>query len=137
MTALCSPAPFLVPAATGVLLASLLLAGCGGSDPVSAKTAEDRLVRVADALDACVAKTNDAVKCTSAKALGLSAEDADALLGSGTGQVEVSATKPLRYQLVSDVGDDVQFAILAQPVGARKRVCKPAGEGECPKGGVW
>lgn len=136
MTALRSPAPFLVPAATGVLVAALL-GGCGGSDPVSAKTAEDRLVRVADALDACVAKTNDARRCTTAKALGLSDADAESLLGDGTGQVDVSATKALRYQLVADVGDDVQFAILAQPVGARKRVCKPAGEGECPKGGVW
>lgn len=113
------------------------LAGCGGSDPVSAKTAQDRLVRVADALDACVAKTNDARACATAKALGLPGADADALLGDGTGQVEINATRPLRYGLISDVGDDVEFAILAQPVGARKRVCKPAGEGACPKGGVW
>lgn len=113
------------------------IAGCGGSDPVSAQTAEARLVRVADALDACVARTNDARECTAPKALGLSEVDGETLLGSGTGQVDVRATKPLRYQLVADVGDDVQFALLAQPVGARKRVCRPAGEGECPKGGVW
>lgn len=130
-----SPAPSLVQAAAAGALV-LTLAACGG-DPVSAKTVEDRLVRVADALDACVAKTNDVRDCASGKALGLSEADADALLGDGRGEVAITATKPLRYQLVSDVGDDVEFAILAQPVGARKRVCKPAGEGECPKGGVW
>ena len=26
---------------------------------------------------------------------------------------------------------------LVQPVGARKRVCTPAGAGGCPRGGMW
>lgn len=126
----------MVPAATGALVLGLV-GGCGGSEPISATTAEARLIRVADALDACVAKTNDARKCTSSAALGLSGSEADAVLGSAAGQVQINATKALRYQLISDLGDDVEFAILAQPVGARKRVCKPAGEGQCPTGGVW
>lgn len=131
MTALRLPAPLLLPAAA----CTLGITACGGGEPVSAKTAEARLVRVADALDACVAKTNDARACTKAESLGL--RDADGLLGDGDGQVAVNASKALRYQLVTSVGDDVEFAILAQPVGARKRVCKPAGEGACPDGGVW
>ena len=117
------------------LLCAAALGGCGGGDPVSADVIEQRLVAVADQVDACFAKTNDARKCADAKALG----DADGKLslGDGNGEVDISATKPLRYQLVSKAGDDVEFAILVQPIGARKRVCKPAGQGPCPNGGVW
>ncbi len=129
------PSPLLLVAAAIGLLGTAL-AGCGsGGDPVSADVLQQRLVTVADRVDACFAKTNDARKCADAEALG----DASGSLhlGDGVGEVDVSATKPLRYQLVADAGDDVEFAILVQPIGARKRVCKPAGQGECSKDGVW
>ncbi len=125
-----SPLP-LVATGFGVLA----LTGCGGSDPVSAGVIEQRLVAVADAVDQCFTKTNDARKCTSGEALG---SDDEALhLGDGVGQVDLSSAKPLRYQAVAKAGDDVEFAILVQPIGARKRVCKPSGQGGCPKDGVW
>lgn len=102
---------------------------------MSADVLEQRLVAVADKVDACFAKTNDARKCADAEALG---DESGALhLGDGTGEVDVNATKPLRYHLVAKAGDDVEFGILVQPIGARKRVCKPAGQGECSKDGVW
>jgi hypothetical protein len=89
---------------------------------------------VADELDACYARRGDARKCAAADAL----PGADgAALGDGTGEIAVSVTRPTRYQLTLKVDDRTSFAILAQPVGARKRVCSPAGAGGCPKGGVW
>jgi hypothetical protein len=123
------PRPALIVAAI-----ALLLAGCGGGS-VDTSALEKQLTTVADAVDACVAKTNDARKCASAAQVGKLPSDVK--LGSGDGEIQIHATKALRYQLVAKAGDKVQFGILAQPVGARKRVCLPAGEGSCPKGGVW
>lgn len=115
-----------------------VLVGCGsgstGGGAVSAATAQSQLVAVADRLDACYAKQNDTRKCTSADALG---DVGDAQLGDGEGEVLVQATKPTRYQLTMKVDARTTFAILVQPVGARKRVCTPAGEGGCPKAGTW
>lgn len=127
-----SPLP-LVAAGFGLL--AVALGGCGGSEPVSGEVLEQRLVAVADAVDACFAKTSDARKCTDGKALGRSDEALH--LGDGIGEVELTATKPLRYQVVAKAGDDVEFAILVQPIGARKRICKPQGTAPCSKDGVW
>lgn len=125
-----SPTP-LVAAGFGILA----LAGCGGADPVSAEVLEQRLTTVADAVDQCFAKTNDARKCVTGQALG--SDDETLHLGDGVGEVSLTSAKPLRYQAVAQAGDDVEFAILVQPIGARTRVCRPAGEGGCPKDGVW
>lgn len=101
---------------------------------MSASTAQQQLVAVADRVDACYAKRNDTRQCTDADALG---DLGGAKLGDGTGEVNVNASKPTRYQLTMHVDDRTSFAILVQPVGARKRVCSPAGSGGCPKGGMW
>jgi hypothetical protein len=125
-----------VPVPRFALLAvagALLIAGCGGS--VDTAQLEKNLTSVANAIDSCVAKTNDARKCNTAAELGK--VPADVKLGDGDGEIQINATKALRYQLTAKAGDKVRFGILAQPVGARKRVCLPAGEGSCPKGGVW
>ncbi len=90
-------------------------------------------MQIADRLDACFAQRGDARKCTGEQVLG--ADGAE--LGTGAGQLQVAATKPTRYQLTMRVDDRTSFAILAQPVGARKRVCAPAGTDGCRKGGVW
>ena len=113
-----------------------ILAACGGSSagPVDAAAAKAQLVAVADRLDACYAKRGDTRKCKTAEALG---DVGDAKLGNGTGEVVVIATKPTRYQLTMKVDDRTTFAILVQPVGARKRVCTPSGENGCLKGGKW
>lgn len=111
------------------------LTACGGAGgSVDAATAQQQLVAVADLVDACYAKRNDTRQCTDEQALG---ELGDAKLGDGTGEVHVSASKPTRYQVTMKVDDRTSFAILVQPVGARKRVCTPAGAGGCPKGGMW
>ena len=113
-----------------------ILAGCGGAAgaPVDAATAQSQLVTVADRLDACYANRGDTRKCTTADALG---DMGETKLGDGTGEVLVHATKPTRYQLTMKVNDRATFAILVQPVGARKRMCTPSGESGCPKGGKW
>lgn len=109
------------------------LSACGDGGPVSSSAAQQQLVAVADRLDACYATRGDARKCTDDQSLGGDGTQ----LGEGTGEVQVAATRPTRYQLTIKVDDRTSFAILVQPVGARKRVCAPAGAGGCPKGGVW
>ncbi|MBO9533004.1 MAG: hypothetical protein J7513_08530 [Solirubrobacteraceae bacterium] len=101
---------------------------------MTATTAQQQLVLVADRVDACYAKTGDVRKCTDAAALG---DLGEAKLGAGTGVVDLDATQPTRYQVTMKVDDRTSFAILVQPVGARKRVCSPEGAGGCPKGGAW
>ena len=49
----------------------------------------------------------------------------------------VDLREPTRYRLTMHVDDRTSFAFFVQPVGARKRVCSPAGSGGCPKGGMW
>lgn len=112
-----------------------VIAGCGtgSGGAVSSSAAQQQLVAVADRLDACYAKRGDTRKCTDDQAVGGEGTQ----LGEGTGQVQVAATKPTRYQVTMRVDDRRSFAILAQPVGARKRVCAPAGSDGCEKGGVW
>lgn len=100
---------------------------------MSSSAAQQQLVAVADRLDACYAKRGDTRKCTGDQAVGGDGTE----LGDGPGEVQVAATKPTRYQLTMKVDDRTSFAILAQPVGARKRVCAPAGTDGCQKGGVW
>lgn len=109
-------------------------AGCGGPS-VDAAALKTQLTGVADVLDRCVAKTNDARKCTRSSALGTLPAGAE--LGSDVGQITARADRALRYELKADAGDDVTFSVIAQPVGARKRVCGPAGRGDCPAGGAW
>ncbi|MBJ7473430.1 MAG: hypothetical protein JHD16_19130, partial [Solirubrobacteraceae bacterium] len=57
--------------ATGLGCVTAALGGCGASEPesVGAEALQSRLVSVADRVDACFAKTNDARKCTDASAL--------------------------------------------------------------------
>lgn len=119
-------------ALTGLTLG---LSACGGSASTDPTAVQENLVAVADALDRCTAKSGDARKCTSEDALGDLPGSVE--LGGGDGQVKINASKPTRYQLTSSVDGDTQFAILAQPVGARKRVCSPAGKSGCPKQGAW
>ncbi|MDO9355221.1 MAG: hypothetical protein Q7T55_16100 [Solirubrobacteraceae bacterium] len=125
------PSPF---ALTIALAASFLLPGCGGGD-VDTVALRTQLSGVADALDRCVGKTNDARKCATAQALGDLPDGTE--LGSAPGQIRIQANRALRYELVAEVGDDVQFSVLAAPVGARKRYCLPAGRGDCPNSGAW
>lgn len=123
----CGPAVVLLPLSAAV-------AACGGPAGSVASTpdaAQRQLIAAADRLDACFAKRSDTRKCTGEDTLG------DAPLGDGAGEIQVNATRPTRYQLTIKVDDRTSFAILAQPVGARKRVCAPAGAGGCEKGGVW
>ncbi len=124
------------PLAAPILLTALgfALAGCGDKT-VDTAALKQQLSGVADALDACVAKTSDARKCTTEEALGKLPDGTE--LGADTGQIKVQANKPLRYELVAEVGDDVQFSVVAAPVGARKRFCLPAGRGDCPNSGAW
>lgn len=112
-----------------------MLGGCGGAPGSDPAAVQSRLVAVADALDRCTAKTGDARKCTSADALGELPGDVE--LGGGNGQVEINASRPTRYQLTSTADGGGEFALLAQPVGARKRVCTPAGKSGCPEAGAW
>lgn len=118
------------------LPAALLLgvSACGGSAASDAASVQQNLVVVADALDRCVGQQGDARKCTDEDALG---DLSGATLGGGSGEVEINASKPTRYQLTAKADGDVSYAILAQPVGARKRVCSPVGTGGCPQRGVW
>lgn len=107
--------------------------GCGSADVGALKA---QLGGVADAVDGCVAKTNDARRCVNGATLGpLLPEDVE--IGSGTGQIAIRAPRPLRYALIGNAGDGATFSITAEPVGARKRTCEPAGVGDCPKGGAW
>jgi hypothetical protein len=112
-----------------------VLGACGGAGggAISSSAAQQQLVAVADRLDACYAQRGDARKCTDDQIVG----GDGAQLGEGPGEVQVAATRPTRYQLTMKVDDRTRFAILVQPVGARKRVCSPAGAGGCPKDGVW
>lgn len=96
---------------------------------------QTQLVAVADALDRCTAKTGDARKCTSVDALG--ELPAGVKLGEGDGSVAINASRPTRYQLTAKADGGSEFALLAQPVGARKRVCTPAGKDGCPEAGAW
>lgn len=125
-----APAPALL---TGALLSGL--AGCGGSAPSDAASVKAHLVVVADALDACVAKHGDARKCVDTDALGSLPGGVE--LGDGDGQIEIDASRPTRYQLTAKADGGARYAVLAQPVGARKRVCTPAGSSACGKDGRW
>lgn len=122
------------PAAPIALLACLALSGCGEKS-VDTAALKAQLSGVADALDRCVTKTNDARKCATKAALGKLPAAVE--LGSEVGQIQIRANRPLRYELVAEAGDDVQFTVVAAPVGARKRVCLPVGRGDCPNSGAW
>ena len=73
-------------------------------------------------------------QCSDPKVLG---DLGGAELGSDDGAVDLNASSATRYQLTIKADGGASFAILAQPVGARKRVCQPAGQAGCPKGGKW
>jgi hypothetical protein len=128
-----SATPRLAPLA-GLAIPPLLFGACGAGSGVSASTAQQRLVAVADRVDACFGTRGDVRKCTAPDALG---DLGDASLGDGPGDVALEASQPTRYQLTMKVDDRTSFAILVQPVGARRRVCAPAGAAGCPKGGTW
>ena len=58
-------------------------------------------------------------------------------LGSGPGQVEVSAAAVATYTVAAHSKSGANFNVTKDSSGALKRTCDKPGKGGCPAGGSW
>ena len=79
----------------------------------------------ASAVEACYTDSQDYSQCTSAAALG----GLGVKVGSGPGQVQVTAADPASYEVSSKTAGGPTFTIAKTAGGALKRTCTPDGPG--------
>jgi type IV pilus assembly protein PilA len=84
-------------------------------------------------VEACNAGEEDYARCDTAAELGATGLP----LGSGAGQVRVSARTKDTYTLEARSTTTTRFRILLAASGARTRTCTRAKTGGCGAGGSW
>jgi prepilin-type N-terminal cleavage/methylation domain-containing protein len=88
---------------------------------------------VAGELESCFAVEEDYRLCDSAAALA----EADVALGSGSGEVEVSAPAAREYAVTAHSRSGTDFVLARPAAGQPQRTCTKPGHDGCPNGGSW
>jgi hypothetical protein len=96
--------------------------------------AKSRANRVSDYLKQCTTTTGrDYQGCATGGILAAS----HIPIGFGVGSVEVDATSPASFELVSRSSSGQVFRLLNTVEGEQVRTCTPPGTGGCPEDGRW
>ena len=135
-----------------LLLAALALVACGGDDdngngngnggddpeqgegptPGATADAKSDARNVASHIESCYADEQDYTRCVEPAQL----REAQVSLGTGEGQVEVTADSPNTYTIVSRAEGGGEFTLDKAEGGLQERTCAPPNVPGC-NGGEW
>jgi type IV pilus assembly protein PilA len=117
----------------GILAAIALPNFLGQRDKGSDASAKANVRSLMTHVEACNAAEDDYLRCDTAAELGTTG----LTLGTGMGQVRVSARTKTTYTLEAHSRTTTRFRILRAASGARTRTCTRPQTGGCGNGGTW
>jgi type IV pilus assembly protein PilA len=118
------------------------IAGCGGDDSDDAdgestakRNRQDAAAKsdarnLVSAVEVCFVEQQSYTACEKPSGAQLP-------IGSGRGQVEVSAASDAGYTVVAHSESGTSFKIVKRPTGSVARTCDNPGTGGCRSGGRW
>ena len=122
----------------GILAAIALPAFLGQQKKGQDASAKSDARNLVSQVEACYANQQDYTKCVPdavTKKVDGAATGLD--IGSGAGQVEVTASAVDSYTIVAHSKSTGDFTIAKASDGTSTRTCSKPNEGGCPNGGKW
>ena len=118
----------------GVLAAIALPMFLGQQDKANDASSKSDARNLVSEVESCFSREEDYTRCQTATDLG----DVGVSLGSGPGQVQVTAATQHTYTITAYSKSGVSYTIVHDlAAGTNTHSCTPHNKGGCPVSGVW
>jgi len=121
----------------GILAAIALPAFLGQQKKGQDADAKSNARNVVSAVESCFAETQDFTACADAAALESSGSQTPVPIGTGVGQVGITAGAADTYSIVGYSKSGNEFTIAKNASGVTSRSCTDTSVGGCPSTGSW